>query len=61
MHCTPMRQASLLIGRDHILRLNPGVSANNIELDNWFAALRILPEGMEIFDQNKETLLGFSK
>jgi hypothetical protein len=44
-------RAGLLIGRDHILRLDPGDSANKIKLDNWLAALRILPEkGMEIFD-----------
>jgi hypothetical protein len=56
-------QTGLQIGRDHILPLDPGDSANKIELDiGLLLSIFFLKRGMEIFDQSKEeTLSGFFK
>ena len=39
-------QAGLLIGRDHILRLDPP-PGDSIELDDWEKAAAILPEAAQ--------------
>jgi patatin-like phospholipase/acyl hydrolase len=50
-------QAALLLGPEHILRMEPAGRAAEIELDDWVEAAKQLPtQAREHFDRNREDL-----
>ncbi len=53
-------QAGLLLGPENILRLEPTGSAAAIELDDWEAAVKTLPQMANLhFNKNKQTIQKF--
>jgi hypothetical protein len=48
-------QAGLLLGRDRLIRLDPGAAAKDIDLDDWQRAAEILPTAAKSIFQEKKT------